>query len=327
MKYIRDFRDKDRVSSHSLLRARKVVEENGKAAHLQLTLGDRTGDIEARLPLDEVDIADGVRAGDIVSYEGVVEVANGDRRLLVRQVSRAKPEAKGKDFDLRDLIRVTDRDIDQMWGRLRSLIRTHTRRPCVLQLLSNILDVHRDKVKSYPAGTEVHHNYWGGFLEHVLSVLESALFFARRYPGLDKDLLVAGAVLHDIGKLEELGNPENPSYTTRGTLIGHVVLGRDVLRETAAQIDDFPPTLLMLLEHLILSHQGLYEWGSPKRPKIPEALIIHYVDDLDSKMNRFSRLLMEDSGNADFTPFDRYLDRVVFKGSYEAPSDERPQAD
>ncbi len=326
MKYIRDFRDKDRVNSHSFLRAKKVVEEDGKAPHLQLTLGDRTGNIEAKLLLDKVELEDGVRIGDIVSYEGVVEVSNGDRRLLVRQVSKAKPEARGRDFHIKDLIRVTDHNIDQMWGRLRSLIRTHTRRPCVRQLLSNILDVHRDKVKSYPAGTEVHHNYWGGFLEHVLSVLEGALFFARRYPGLDKDLLVAGAVLHDIGKLEELGNPENPSYTTRGTLIGHVVLGRDLLREEAAKIEEFPSTLLMLLEHLILSHQGLYEWGSPKRPKIPEALIIHYVDDLDSKMNRFSRLLMEDSGNADFTPFDRYLDRVVFKGSYEA-SDERPQAD
>ncbi len=108
----------------------------------------------------------------------------------------------------------------------------------------------------------------------------------------DKDLVSCqGAVLHDIGKLEELGNPEDPSYTPRGTLIGHVVLGRDLLREEAAQIDDFPSTLLMLLEHLILSHQGLYEWGSPKCPKIPEALIIHYLDDLDSKMNRFSRLL------------------------------------
>ena len=235
-----------------------------------------------------------------------------------RGKQKVRQAARGKDFDIRDLIRVTDRSIDQMWGRLRNLIRTHTRRPCVLQLLSNILDVHRDKVKSYPAATEVHHNYWGGFLEHVLSVLEGALFFARRYPGLDKDLLVAGAVLHDIGKLEELGNPENPSYTTRGTLIGHVVLGRDLLREEASQIDDFPSTLLMLLEHLILSHQGLYEWGSPKRPKIPEALIIHYVDDLDSKMNRFSRLLLENTGQADFTPCDRYLDRVVFTGSYES---------
>ena len=317
MKYIRDFRNKDRISSYSLLRAQKVVEKEGKEPYLHLTLRDRTGDIEARVSLHSSDSEGGIVAGDIVSYEGVVEVSNGETRLLVKQVSKAKPEARGKDFDIRDLLKVTDQNIDQMWSRLRSLIRTHTRRPCVLQLLTNILDVHRDKVKSYPAATEVHHNYWGGFLEHVLSVLEGALFFAKRYPELDKDLLIAGAVLHDIGKLEELGNPANPSYTTRGTLIGHVVLGRDLLREEASQIDDFPSTLLMLLEHLILSHEGLYEWGSPKRPKIPEALIIHYVDDLDSKMNRFSRLLMEAKGPSDFTPFDRYLNRVVFKGFYE----------
>ena len=267
MKYIQDFGNKDWISSYSLLRAQKVVEEEGKEPYLHLTLRDRTGDIEARVSLESSDIEGGVVAGDIVSYEGVVEVANGERRLLVKRISKAKPEARGKDFDIRDLLKVTDQNIDQMWGRLRSLIRPHTRRPCVLQLLTNILDVHRDKVKSYPAATEVHHNYWGGFLEHVLSVLEGALFFARRYPGLDKDLLVAGAVLHDIGKLEELGNPENPSYTTRGTLIGHVVLGRDLLREAAAQIDDFPSTLLMLLEHLILSHQGLTNGALPSVPR------------------------------------------------------------
>ena len=317
MKYIRDFRDKDRVSSYSFLRAKQLVNKTGEEPYLQLILGDRTGDIEGRLAPSIVSCNSGFQAGDIVSYEGIVETSKGKKRIVVKRVARAGSEATGKDFDIRDLVAATDQDIDEMWGRLCRHIREQTRRPCVLQLLNNILNVHCEKVKSFPAGTEVHHNYWGGFLEHVLSVVEGALFFAKKYPGLDKDLLVAGAVLHDIGKLEELADPGNPSYTTRGTLIGHVVLGRDLLREEAAKIEGFPSTLLMLLEHLILSHQGLYEWGSPKRPKIPEALIIHYVDDLDSKMNRLTRLLMEDTGHSEFTPFDRYLGRVLFKGSYE----------
>ena len=126
----------------------------------------------------------------------------------------------------------------------------------------------------------------------MISVLESVLFFSRNYPDLDKDLLIAGAVLHDIGKLEELINPENPAYTTRGRLIGHVVMGAVLVREEAAQITDFPTILLTQIEHLILSHQGQLEWGSPKKPQTMEALILHYADDLDAILNRFLQILM-----------------------------------
>jgi 3'-5' exoribonuclease len=176
-----------------------------------------------------------------------------------------------------------------------------------------MLENHKQQVRSYPAGTEIHHSYWGGFLEHVLSVVESCLYFADKYPSLDRDLLVAGAVLHDIGKMQELSDPKSPAYTTRGILIGHVVLGRDVLLQEARNVRDFPEEFLLLLEHMILSHQGQLEWGSPKRPKIPEALILHYVDDLDAKINRVFRVLEEDQGQSQFTSYDRYLGRVLFK--------------
>jgi 3'-5' exoribonuclease len=149
----------------------------------------------------------------------------------------------------------------------------------------------------------------------VIAVLESVLFFSRKYPDLDKDLLIAGAVLHDIGKLEELGSPENPAYTTRGRLIGHVVMGAVLVRAEASQITDFPTTLLTQIEHLILSHQGQLEWGSPKKPQTMEALILHYVDDLDAKLNRFHQIVRDDPGDSDFTSFDRYLGRTVFKGN------------
>jgi 3'-5' exoribonuclease len=183
-----------------------------------------------------------------------------------------------------------------------------------LQLVTEVLNENRDRILTFPAATEVHHNYWGGYLEHVLSVLKSALHYADRFPSLDRDLLVAGAILHDIGKLAERRAPQNPAYTAEGILIGHVVLGRDMVREAAKRIPDFPASLLVLLEHIVISHQGQPEWGSPKRPKIAEALVLHYIDDLDAKLNRFFRLLRDDQNDSDFTSYDRILERVLFKG-------------
>ena len=302
------------VVSYSQIRSKEIKLKKNGEPYIRLLFGDSSGHIEARIWDDLDDCRDQIQEGDFVKYKGLVELYNGTRQLIVQRIRKAGQQDRNNGFSERDLILCTQYDIEEMWKELRSLVDQNTTRPSLLQLLNNVLETHCEEIKSYPAGVEIHHNYWGGFLEHLLSVLKSALFFADRYPDLDRDLMVAGAVLHDIGKLEELTTPQNPSYTVRGELIGHVVLGRDLLRREAARIPDFSANLLILLEHLILSHQGQLEWGSPKRPKIPEALILHYIDDLDAKMNRFYSILRDDPGDSDFTQFDRYLGRVLFKG-------------
>lgn len=317
MKLIRELKEGESVTSYSQLRSKQIRSKRNGENYLALVLGDRTGIVEAKIWNDVDDCRQLIQEGDFVKYRGAVELYNGNRQLIVDRIRRVSPEELAETLDERDLVPCTEYDIDEMWLRLNTLVLENASRPCITQLLNNILETHEQKIKSYPAAKEIHHNYWGGFLEHILCVLEGALFFSGRYPGLDKDLLMAGAILHDIGKLEELSNPENPSYTTRGNLIGHVVLGRDLLRAQAALIPDFPDTLLTLLEHLIVSHQGQPEWGSPKRPQVPEALILHYIDDLDAKMNRFYKVLKEDPGDSDFTQFDRYLGRMIFKGPYD----------
>lgn len=317
MEFIRDLKEGDSFTSYSQVRSKQIRVKRKGGSYLALLLGDRTGSIEAKI-WDDVDNCQHlVQEGDFVKYKGVVQLYNGSRQVIVERIRKINREKHTDAPDERDLVPCTEHDIDQMWLRLNTLVVENTTRPCIRQLLKNILKAHHEKIRSYPAAKEIHHNYWGGFLEHVLSVVESAVFFAKRYPGLDQDLLVAGATLHDIGKLEELRRPENPSYTTRGTLIGHVVLGRDLVRAEAASIPDFPDTLLVLLEHLILSHQGQPEWGSPRIPQIPEALVLHYLDDLDAKMNRWYKVLKEDRGDSDFTQFDRYLGRVIFRGQYD----------
>ncbi|MDA2929566.1 3'-5' exoribonuclease YhaM family protein [Acidobacteria bacterium AH-259-O06] len=321
MRFIKDLQEGEFVISYSQVRSKEIRLKRNGDPYLRLVFSDSTGRIEGKMWENIEGCQKEIHEGDFVKYQGAVQIYNGSKELIVQQIRRTISQDCGNGFNLRDLIACTEHDIEEMWRRLRSLVLEHTTRPCILQLLNNVLDGNEEQIKSYPAGVEIHHNYWGGFLEHGLSVLESALFFADKYPDLDKDLLIAGAILHDIGKLEELSRPYSPSYTARGQLIGHVVLGCNLLRSEAARIPEFPANLLLLLEHLILSHQGQLEWGSPKRPKIPEALILHYIDDLDAKMNRFSLVLKEDREDSDFTQFDRYLGRAIFKGDYENSRD------
>ena len=326
MKFIKSLEESESVTSYGQIRKKQVrLKKNGEP-YLRLVLGDSTGRIEGKMWENIEEFEKEIEEGDFVKYRGVVQTYNDRKQLIVKNIRKAIPEDSSNGFDVKDLIPCTEYDIDEMWQKLRALVLEQTSRPCIVTLLNNVLEANEEQIKSYPAAIEIHHSYWGGFLEHVLSVLESALFFAGRYPDLDKDLLIAGAILHDIGKLEELGSAETPSFTTQGYLIGHVVLGRDLLRKEADRIPEFPPNLLMLLEHLILSHQGKLEWGSPRRPKMPEALVLHYIDDLDAKLNRLYQIINEDPGDSDFTAYDRYLGRVLFKGDYDEPSESQPVA-
>ncbi len=324
MKYIRDLKENDNVTSFSTVRQKRIKLKRNGEPYIELILADRTGQIEAKI-WDDVNIwRDQIAEGDVVKYRGRVQVYNTSRQLILERLRKTNAEDRAEGFTEQEVIPATAYDISEMWTRLNGLVHENCQSEQILRLLQNVLHRFDEQIKSYPAATEVHHNYWGGFLEHSLSVLESAIFFAGKYPGLDRDLLVAGAVLHDIGKLEELANPHNPGYTTRGILIGHIVLGRDILREEAAKIPDFPGDRLVLLEHLILSHQGQLEWGSPKQPRIPEALVLHYIDDLDAKINRVFRLLRDDQNDSEFTAYDRILGREIFKGG--APRCAEPEA-
>lgn len=317
MRLISELTEGEQIVSYSQLRSKQVKLKKDGHPYLRLVLSDRSGHIEAKIWDNVPSYRSLLKEGDFVRYQGVVQRYNGSNQLVIDQMRPVEEADRRNGFNLKDLIPTTEHDVDQMWRRLRDLARQHIKRPQVLQLVEALLDRYEEPFKSFPAGTEVHHSYWGGFLEHVLSVLESALYFCGKYPNLDGDLLLSGAILHDIGKLAELSGPANPAYTVQGNLIGHIVLGRDMVREQARHIPGFPPTFLTLLEHLILSHQGQPEWGSPQRPKLPEALVLHYVDDLDAKMNRVYRVLREDQGDSPFTSYDRFLERVIFKGPYE----------
>jgi len=270
--------------------------------------------MEAKLWEGAEQFREGIQEGDFVKFQGVAQKYNDVNQLILNRIRKATSADVNDGFDINQLVPCTEHDIDELWDRLRALVSENLERSCLLELLSNLLGEHEEKLRSHPAGVEIHHSYRGGLLEHIVSVLESALFFAEKYPNVDRDLLIAGAVLHDIGKLEELSNEGHPAYTLEGQLIGHIVLGFEMVRRQAALIPEFPEDLLVRLQHMILSHQGQPEWGSPQTPKMLEALILHYIDDLDAKLNRFYRLLKEDMSDSQFTPYDRHLGRAILKG-------------
>ena len=170
------------------------------------------------------------------------------------------------------------------------------------------------RFKKAPAAKHFHHGYLGGLLEHTLSVSQMAVRVSEHYPELDCDLLLSGAILHDIGKIEELTVEPTIEYSNKGRLLGHIVLGVMMVEEKLKTLKDFPPELALRLNHLILSHHGEFDFGSPKRPKFLEAFALHLIDDMDAKMNAISKLLKNDRQEGSWTVFNNLLQRYFYKG-------------
>lgn len=212
---------------------------------------------------------------------------------------------------------------EEMFAELLMLAEQKIARPALRELVCQILMTHREALLTLPAATHNHHAYVGGYLEHVLSVTRTCIYFAEKYtelyedlqPPIDNDLIVAGGILHDIGKLREIEEHSTGArYTAAGSLIGHLLQGRDILREAAAGCD-LPGDLLLRLEHIIVAHQRLPEWGSPKPPMTIEALLVHYADDSDAKMNMMAGILREDRNPGHMTSKKNVLFQAIYKGT------------
>ena len=253
-------------------------------------------------------------------------------QLDIHDIRPAVPEDAADGFRVADLVESSEFDIDEMWRSLHDTIKRCVDDPHVRQLLEAILDDHAEAFKRMQAATNFHHGYTGGLLEHVRSMARISAFVADHYaryywrlnPPLNRSVVVAAAILHDIGKLRELKyHPIEAKYTKEGSLIGHVQLGRDMVHEAALKIDGFPEETLLLLEHAILSHHGKREFGAPILPQTIEALIVSYVDDLDAKINVAARGLMAADGETEFTDKLYPLDnRRFYRGiPVEAPTD------
>jgi 3'-5' exoribonuclease len=254
--------------------------KDGGGQYLALTLGDRTGQVESRMWENFADA--GFEQGDVVKVRGEVCRYNGRLQLNLEKLRLAA----GDEFELADYVPRTRKDVEELWSALVRSVDSFSD-PSLQALVRSFLDdpVFAAAFREAPAAKSLHHAWLGGLLEHVVSLVGICELAGRHYPEINRDLLLTGAILHDIGKLEELRWGTSFDYTLQGQLVGHITLGIAMIEKKVAALPGFPPALRMLVEHMVLSHHGHLEFGSPKLPMIPEAVLLHYLDDLDAKMH------------------------------------------
>ncbi len=265
-----------------LVLARQQRSTKSGKPYLNLTLGDKTGQIEGRVwdPADPR-IAKDFDRGDIVKVRGSASRFEDRIQLKIDQLRRALPLEAGN----ADMLPATQYDVALLWSRLETAVESLAN-PDLKRLLAALLadPAIAQAYREAPAARQLHHAWLGGLIEHVVSLLTLADRIASHYSFLDRDLLVTGVLLHDIGKIRELTWSTGFDYTVEGVLLGHIQMGVDLVEKAIAALPDFPPRLRTLVLHLILSHHGKLEYGSPKLPMIPEALALNFIDDLDAKM-------------------------------------------
>ena len=281
---------------------------------LFLSLQDASAQVVAKLMTDVDRYKKEFEAGEFVRVEGRGSLYNGQVQLVLSTIRRVNPDQdRQQGFREEDAILSAPRPIDEMWSELEEHLRGVTN-DHIRVLLNRIVADHESQLRVWPAAQQIHHAYRGGFLEHITKMAEVGRLVARAY-GANEDLVLAGVLLHDIGKLQELAYEGGAgSYTRDGNLVGHIALGLMMVREACSGISGFPDELRSQIEHLIASHHGVREYGSPVEPKTIEAFILASIDELDAKLNQVRKAIAEDPSDEEFTAWNKRLGRVLYKG-------------
>jgi 3'-5' exoribonuclease len=304
--------DNDLVTSYFALSSLQVREKKQGGQFLALVLADRTGTLEARMWDDVADAISTCAEGCYVKAQGQISKYQGKFQITLQKL---RPAAESE-VDPADYQPATRFDVDEMWAELRGYVSAF-RNEDLKRLVFAFLDDPETAAayRAAPAAKSLHHAWLGGLLEHVLTLVRVCLAAAPFYPEADADLLVTGAILHDIGKIKELTWKSSFSYTLEGQLIGHISIAQGMLREKLATLQPFPERLRVLVEHMILSHHGKYEFGSPKLPMTPEAILLSALDDLEAKMqhmrSEFARELANGKSGAGMTEWVRSMERPL----------------
>jgi 3'-5' exoribonuclease len=316
-RYVKDLTDGEALDEVFLVADKQLRANRNGNLYLQLDLRDRSGGISARLWNVGEHLFRTFEEGDFLHVKGKVQLFQGALQVILSHIERVPAER----VELGDFMPHTEQDVSKLLERLRGVLRS-LQSPHLRALAECFLsdpDFVRDLGK-VPAGVRNHHAYLGGLLEHVVNLLDVADRVLPLYPELDRDLLLMGIFLHDVGKVRELSYERVFSYTDEGQLVGHLVLGVEMLTEKAGRVADllgepFPPELLLRLKHMIVSHHGSYEFGSPKLPMTPEAIALHCLDNLDAKVHAFTREIREDRNQESaWTPYNQATQRRLFKG-------------
>jgi 3'-5' exoribonuclease len=269
------------VTASFVVVSKQIKPKKSGEPYLALTLGDRSGHLEAKMWDNVEEVLDSFEQDDFLKIKGLVNKYKNRFQLTIHKLRKLGES----EIEFDDYLPKTTKNIDELWQTLSNFVESF-QNPHLKSLLQAFM-ADPEIAAAYrnaPAAKTLHHAYIGGLLAHVVSLARSCDLICQNYPQINRDLLLSGAFLHDIGKIQELTYNRSFSYSTRGQLLGHMVIELEMLHQKIAGVPGFPDPLKTMLEHLIISHHGHYEFGSPKLPMFPEALMLHYLDDLDSKM-------------------------------------------
>jgi len=315
--YLKDIKQGDKVASSFLVTEKNMAFSQKGFPYLTVRLKDRTGEIESKVWDNAAQLDQRFKKGDIIAIEGRAVSYKNSVQVSVTEIKKIPWE----EVEPADYLPAVNADVNVMFNEILGYIEKVNDK--YLKALLNAFFQEEETAslfKRAPAAKGFHHIYLGGLLEHTLSVTHLLEKVADHYSNLDKDMLITGGILHDIGKIYEFTYNNIIDYSDEGRLIGHIVMGVEMINKKIAAITDFPPQLALELRHIILSHHGEFEFGSPKRPKTLEALVVHYMDDLDAKFNAF-KTFMADSANtdSDWTNYNRFLERFLYKKNTGEP--------
>jgi len=269
------------ITSSFVVVVKQIKPKKTGEPYLALTLGDRSGQLEAKMWDNVEEVLEAFEQDDFLKIKGLINKYKNRFQLTVHKLRKLGES----EIDFADYLPKTTKDIDELWQTLAGFISTF-RNPHLKSLVQAFMADPEiaSAYRNAPAAKTLHHAYIGGLLDHVVSLFRSCDLMCTNYPQINRDLLLTGAFLHDIGKIHELTYNRSFSYTTKGQLLGHMIIELEMLQAKLALLPGFPDELKTMIEHLIISHHGQYDFGSPKLPMFPEALMLHYLDDLDSKM-------------------------------------------
>jgi 3'-5' exoribonuclease len=299
------------VTTQFLVLSKEIRQKKTGEPYLTLHLADRTGEIEAKMWDNVAEVMHTFERDHFVKVKGLAQIYNNRSQFTIHKLRKLEDH----EVEFSDFFPCSERDPEQMFLELEGIIRSLTN-PHLRGLLESIFsDTNICRLyKIAPAAKSIHHACRSGLIEHVLSLCELGKLTAIHYPEVDPDLLLAGIILHDIGKIEELSYARSFGYSSDGQLLGHIILGLRLLASRFDQLPDFPHRLRILVEHMILSHHGELEFGSPKTPMFAEAMLLHHLDNLDSKMNAMRSALKRDRhAEGDFTGWVTSLERVLLR--------------
>lgn len=315
--FVTDLKEKQSLHSTFLAKNKTLLTDKKGNQYISLYLSDKSGSVDAKI-WDNIERMNNLfESGDIVIVKGQVQMFQNKKQVVIHKID----PIQNQEVNFEDYVGEISRSPEEVLQELLQLV-DHIQSAPIKQLVLNTLNDPSIKtllLKS-PAAKSIHHVKVGGLLEHILSISQLMLFVAKQYPHLNLDLLLFGAIFHDLGKIWELEwTNKGIRYTDKGRLVGHLVMSAELVEKKASQILGFPEDQIMILKHIILSHHGRLEYGSPKVPMLLEAYVVWMVDDLDSKVDSITQFMQQDSsGDETWTSYNQLYTRHFFKNNFKA---------